>query len=68
MNFKYIIGYICLFLSSYTFAQVDQKVNFTDTSFKVYGACEMCKDRIEDALKLKGISKAICIIINYLCP
>jgi len=59
MNFKYIIGYICLFLSSYTFAQADQKSNFTDTSFKVYGACEMCKDRIEDALKLKGISKAI---------
>ena len=59
MNFKYIIGYICLFLSSYTFAQADQKVNLTDTTFKVFGACEMCKGRIEDALKLKGISKAI---------
>ena len=59
MNFKYIIGYICLFLSSYTFAQADQKINYTDTTFKVFGACEMCKDRIEDALKLKGISKAI---------
>ena len=59
MNFKYIIGYICLFLSSYTFAQADQKINLTDTTFKVFGACEMCKDRIEDALKLKGISKAI---------
>ena len=59
MNFKYIIGYICLFISSHTFAQADQKINFTDTTFKVFGACEMCKGRIEDALKLKGISKAI---------
>ena len=59
MNLKYIICYICLFISSYTFAQSDQKINFTDTTFKVFGACEMCKSRIEDALKLKGITKAI---------
>jgi len=59
MNLKYIICYICLFISSYTFAQADQKINFTDTTFKVFGACEMCKSRIEDALKLKGITKAI---------
>jgi hypothetical protein len=59
MNFKYIICYICLLISSFTFAQPDQKVNLTDTTFKVFGACEMCKGRIEDALKLKGISKAL---------
>ena len=59
MNLKYIICYICLFISSYTFAQSDQKINFTDTTFKVFGACEMCKSRIEDALKLKGITKTI---------
>ena len=41
------------------FAQADQKINLTDTTFKVFGACEMCKGRIEDALKLKGISKAL---------
>jgi len=29
------------------------------TSFKVSGACEMCKQRIEHTLKLKGISSAI---------
>jgi hypothetical protein len=29
------------------------------TSFRVSGACEMCKDRIENTLKLKGISSAI---------
>ena len=50
---------ICLFISSYTFAQTDQKINLTDTTFKVFGACEQCKDRIEGALKLKGINKAI---------
>ena len=59
MNFKYIICYICLLISSYTFAQVNQKINLTDTTFKVFGVCEQCKDRIEGALKLKGISKAI---------
>ena len=59
MNFKYITFYICLLISSYTFGQVNQKTNLTDTTFKVFGVCEQCKDRIEGALKLKGISKAI---------
>ncbi len=30
----------------------------TTTEFKVFGACEMCKARIEDALKIKGVKKA----------
>ncbi len=30
----------------------------TTTTFKVYGECEMCKARIEGALKTPGISKA----------
>jgi len=30
----------------------------TTVTFKVYGACEMCKDRIEGALKIKGIKSA----------
>jgi copper chaperone CopZ len=59
MNFKYITFYICLLISSYTFGQVNQKTNLTDTTFKVFGVCEQCKDRIEGALKLKGISKAV---------
>jgi outer membrane receptor protein involved in Fe transport/copper chaperone CopZ len=32
--------------------------NDTTATFKVYGACGMCKMRIEKALKIKGISKA----------
>lgn len=32
--------------------------NDSTTTFKVFGACGMCKMRIEKALKIKGISKA----------
>jgi hypothetical protein len=68
MNFKHITFYICLLISSYTFGQVDQKINLTDTTFKVFGVCEQCKDRIEGALKLKGISKAIWDIDSKIIP
>lgn len=30
----------------------------TDTSFKVYGNCKMCKKRIETALDHRGVKKA----------
>lgn len=30
----------------------------TNTSFTVYGSCEMCKERIENALDRKGIQSA----------
>lgn len=59
MKLKYIAFYICLLISSSTFAQSVEKLNLSDTTFKVFGACEMCKSRIEEALKLKGINKAI---------
>jgi len=66
MNFKYIICYICLLISSYTFGQVNQKINLTDTTFKVFGVCEQCKDRIEGALKLKGLVKPFgMLMLNY---
>ncbi len=35
------------------------KVDYKSISFKVFGACEQCKDRIENGLKLKGIQKAV---------
>ncbi len=42
------------------FAQVSKPVSeYQTTSFKVFGACEQCKDRIEHGLKLKGIKTAI---------
>ena len=31
---------------------------FTIISFKVFGACEQCKDRIETTLKIKGVKNA----------
>src|SRR5438067_2833805 len=30
----------------------------TSVSFKVYGVCEQCKHRIEEALKVKGVKSA----------
>jgi len=59
MSFKYIALLIGLLISLTSNSQVVFKSNFTDTSFKVFGACEQCKNRIEEALKMKGISKAI---------
>jgi outer membrane receptor for ferrienterochelin and colicins len=31
----------------------------TTVTFKVFGACEQCKDRIENAVKMKGVSSGI---------
>jgi mercuric ion binding protein len=31
---------------------------FVNSSFKVWGNCEQCKETIENALKVKGVSKA----------
>jgi copper chaperone CopZ len=31
----------------------------TATTFKVFGVCEQCKQRIEGALKVKGIKSAV---------
>ena len=64
MSFKYIALLIGLLISLTSNAQVVSKSNFTDTSFKVFGACEQCKNRIEEALKIKGISKAIWDVDN----
>jgi outer membrane cobalamin receptor len=51
---------ILIAVSSNSFSQVNQNSSdYTSTSFKVYGACEQCKDRIEHGLKLKGIKSAI---------
>jgi outer membrane cobalamin receptor/copper chaperone CopZ len=33
--------------------------DYKSISFKVFGACEQCKDRIENGLKLKGVKKAV---------
>ncbi len=55
---------LCLFLTG-LFSGINswaQKVETgpkdTTASFKVFGVCEQCKHRIEDALKIKGINLA----------
>ena len=56
MKFHKIILLLCfIYLSTLAIAQEAKKEKFTDTTFKVYGACEQCKDRIELALKIKGV-------------
>lgn len=39
-------------------AQDKNETPFSFISFKVFGACEQCKDRIETALKIKGVKSA----------
>lgn len=56
---KYILLTCLIFSSTILFAQNTSTEKLTDTSFKVYGACEQCKDRIELALKLKGVRVGI---------
>jgi outer membrane receptor for ferrienterochelin and colicin len=56
---KYFITLLILFTGVSTFAQKDQKISKDSSiSFKVSGACEMCKDRIENTAKIKGVSAA----------
>ncbi len=59
MKIKYY--FIFLFLTGYSIRLLAQDTNqspFTIISFKVFGACEQCKDRIETTLKIKGVKNA----------
>lgn len=55
----YLLTCVLLFTASAT-AQ-NKKIIPADTtaSFKVFGACEQCKDRIENILKGRGVKKAV---------
>ena len=56
MNLHKYILLICLtLLSMPIFAQDAKNEKYTTSEFKVHGACEMCKDRIEGAVKSKGV-------------
>jgi outer membrane receptor for ferrienterochelin and colicin len=46
-------------LSTTLFAQDAKNEKFTSTVFKVFGACEECKDRIELAIKGRGVRLGI---------
>ena len=58
INKYFLILCLCI-ISIQLKAQVVFNENKKDTSFKVYGACEMCKERIENTLKIKGVNFAI---------
>ena len=60
MKFHTYILFLCLTLLSTTlFAQDAKNDKFTSTVFKVFGACEECKDRIELAIKGRGVRLGI---------
>jgi outer membrane receptor for ferrienterochelin and colicins len=52
----YLLGFILLVSLRATIAQSNKKDS--TTSFKVQGVCGMCENRIEKALKIKGVKSA----------
>ncbi len=59
MKIKYLFIFLVLLVVSFRLlAQDKNETPFTIISFKVFGACEQCKDRIETALKIKGVKSA----------
>jgi outer membrane receptor for ferrienterochelin and colicins len=60
-TFKYMAAeavLILLFGSTLSAQNGKQKGTDTTVSFKVSGACEMCKQRIEETVKIKGVRSA----------
>jgi periplasmic mercuric ion binding protein len=55
-SLKYIFAIAAIVVSSMAFAQSPKKP--VTATFKVEGNCGMCKDRIENALSVKGIKTA----------
>lgn len=59
---KFIISAVfAILLGTYTFAQTQDhsKMAMTKTeTIKIWGVCELCKDRIEKAAKIEGVTKA----------
>lgn len=50
---------LVLFSYSYFFSNAQTGTSEKSTSFKVFGSCGMCKQRIEKTLKLKGVKSAV---------
>ena len=51
---KYLLFIVTVFASLDLTAQVNKSKDST-VSFRVSGACEICKERIEKAVKIKGV-------------
>ncbi len=59
MKIKYFFIFLVLTgFSIQLLAQDKSELPFKSISFKVFGACEQCKDRIETTLKIKGVKNA----------
>jgi copper chaperone CopZ len=55
-SFKYLFTIVMLITSFDVTAQVKNKDS--TVSFRVSGACEMCKERIEKSIKIRGVRSA----------
>ena len=49
---------LALLVSVFTFNAFSNPMHDETSTFKVFGNCGMCKNRIQTALKVKGISQA----------
>ncbi len=59
-TFKYILMLWLVFTGLVLSAQINKTISKdTSITFKVFGACEQCKGRIEGAVKGRGVKKAI---------
>ena len=57
---KYLLLLLMVFTANITVAQENNTpANDSSIQFKVYGACEQCKDRIEAAVNLTGVRSAV---------
>ena len=58
MKIKYL-SILAIFIATFSFAQEETQLPKINTiEFKVLGICDMCKERIENALDLPGIKFA----------
>lgn len=55
---KYLLMFCLVIPGKASFSQNKKMTADTAVSFKVFGACEQCKDRIEIAAKIRGVKKA----------
>ena len=55
---QYLLLLFLIFANQVVFAQDLKSGTISSTSFKVFGACDQCKNRIEAALKIKGVKVA----------
>jgi outer membrane receptor for ferrienterochelin and colicin/copper chaperone CopZ len=56
--YQYLLLLCLVFANQVIFAQDVKNRTITSSTFKVFGACDQCKNRIEKVLKIKGIKMA----------